>query len=215
MGIVSTLDGVVSGLPSLEERLDARSVALIERRRTSFVAARGRGWLVHRALMTADAVGLVLAFLVALVLHGGEAGGADRVSDTVEVLAFLATIPFWIIGASLYDLYRRDEERADYSTVDDLLRVFHLVTVGTWLFFVVTELAGVVNPSVPRLLAFWFTATVLVTVGRAIATGRLQAKHGVRPEHGHRRRRQGGSERRSQAQQPSGVRTQRPRLRRC
>ena len=85
------------------------------------------------------------------------------------MLVFVATIPLWVIGASLYGLYRRDVERADHSTVDDLLRVFHLVTVGTWLFFVVTELGGVVNPSVPRLLAFWFTATVLVTVGRAIA----------------------------------------------
>jgi len=167
VGIVSAVDGAV--LRPLEEGLDARSVALIERRRTSYVAARGRGWLVHRALMAADAVGLMLAFLVSLELYGGEARTADRVSDTNEVLLFLATIPIWIVGASLYNLYRRDEERADHSTVDDVVRVFHLVTIGTWLFFVLTQVAGVVNPSVSRLVCFWFTATVLITVGRAFA----------------------------------------------
>ena len=89
MGIVSAVDGAV--LRPLEEGLDARSIALIERRRTSYVAARGRGWLVHRALMAADAVGLMLAFLVSLELYGGEARASDRVSDTNEVLLFLAT----------------------------------------------------------------------------------------------------------------------------
>ena len=120
----------------LEDLLDVRSAALLEHRKTNRLAARGRGWLVRRALMAADAVGLVLAFLVALELHGGLSGPADRVSDGTEILLFLATIPIWIVGASLYGLYRRDEERADHSSVDDLVRVFHLVTVGTWLFFV-------------------------------------------------------------------------------
>jgi exopolysaccharide biosynthesis polyprenyl glycosylphosphotransferase len=164
---VSAVDGTL--LPSFEEGLDARSVALIERRRTKGVAARGRGWLVRRALMTADAIGLVLAFLIALELYGGESRRADRVSDAVEVLFFLATVPVFLVGASLYGLYRSYEERADHSTVDDLVRVFHLVTVGTWLFFVLTELFGMANPSPARLLTFWFMATVLVTGGRAIA----------------------------------------------
>jgi exopolysaccharide biosynthesis polyprenyl glycosylphosphotransferase len=152
-----------------EDLLDVRSAALLEHRKTSRLAALGRGWLVRRALMAADAVGLVLAFLVALELHGGLRGPADRLSDGSEILLFVGTIPIWLVGASLYGLYRRDEERADYSTVDDFVRVFHLVTVGTWLFFVLTELSGVANPSVPRLLTFWLTATILVTVGRALA----------------------------------------------
>ena len=165
---MTTLPSAVEGVRPLEAGLDPRSLALLERRRTSSFAARGRGWLVRRALMVADTVGLMIAFVVSLQLHGGIPG-RDRVSDGTEVLLFLATMPIWIVGASLYGLYRRDEERADHSSVDDLVRVFHLVTVGTWLFFVMLEFTGAANPSIPRLLTFWFTATILVTVGRALA----------------------------------------------
>jgi exopolysaccharide biosynthesis polyprenyl glycosylphosphotransferase len=168
-GIMTTLDGAVEGVIPIEDVLDVRSAALLERRRTSRYGARRRGWLVRRALMIADTVGLMVAFLVSLELYGGVARRADRVSDTSEVILFLATIPIWIVGASLYGLYRRDDERADHSTVDDLVGVFHLVTIGTWVFFVLTELTGAANPTVARLLAFWFTATMLVTVGRALA----------------------------------------------
>lgn len=150
----------------LEELLDPRARTLAERRRATRLA--GRGWLVRRALVVADIAGLVLAFLISLELYAGVAG-ADRVSDSVEILLFVATLPVWIACANLYGLYRRDEERADHSTVDDLVRVFHLVTIGTWLFFVLVEVTGVATPTVTRLLTFWFTATILVTVARALA----------------------------------------------
>jgi exopolysaccharide biosynthesis polyprenyl glycosylphosphotransferase len=150
------------------EALDSRSVSLLERRQANRFVARGRGWLVPRALATADIVGLMTAFVISLTLHGGGEA-VNRHSDLTEIFIFAATLPFWIAGASLYGLYRNDQERADHSTVDDLVGVFHVVTIGTWLFFVLQEISDVANPSVQRLLTFWFAATVLVTVTRAVA----------------------------------------------
>ena len=74
--------------------------------------------------------------------------------------------------AKLYGLYDRDEERTDHSTVDDLVGVFHLVTVGTWLFF---AFAARHRSSPTRAsrgsLGFWLFAIVSITAGRAIARG--------------------------------------------
>jgi exopolysaccharide biosynthesis polyprenyl glycosylphosphotransferase len=69
--------------------------------------------------------------------------------------------------AKLYGLYDRDEERTDHSTADDFSGVFHMVTVCTWLFWVVNRLTGVAHPSAPKLVLFWAAAVGLVSVGRA------------------------------------------------
>ena len=50
-----------------------------------------------------------------------------------ELYLFLATLPVWILAARSFGLYARDEERADHSTVDDVVGVLHLVTIGAWL----------------------------------------------------------------------------------
>ena len=48
--------------------------------------------------------------------------------------------------------------------------MFHLVTLGAWLSFVGAWLvADVKNPHVPRLVAFWFLAVILVVAFRGIA----------------------------------------------
>ncbi len=44
----------------------------------------------------------------------------------------------WVVAAKLFGLYRDDEARADHSTLDDLARVFLLVTVGALPFALVT-----------------------------------------------------------------------------
>ena len=49
-------------------------------------------------------------------------------------MLLLATLPGWIVIAKLYRLYDQDEERTHHPTTDDLAGVFHLVTVGVWLF---------------------------------------------------------------------------------
>jgi exopolysaccharide biosynthesis polyprenyl glycosylphosphotransferase len=104
-----------------------------------------------------------------LFVSDEAAGGA--VSATTETLLFLATLPGWVVVAKLYGLYDRDQHRADHATADDVIDVFHMITIGTWLFFAASWLTGLATPSFPKLLTFWFGALLLVSVGRAFARG--------------------------------------------
>ncbi len=149
--------------------LNARTINVIERHRSGGVV-RGRGWLVRRALALADVIGLSAAFVIAMVWWAGSPVD-DRVSDLLEVAVFCLSLPAWIVAANLYGLYSSDEERTDHSTADDLVRVFHLVTVGSWVLFLGVTFTEVADPSLQRLLTFWALAIVLITSLRAVARG--------------------------------------------
>ena len=99
----------------------------------------------------------------------GQNGSGDHVSDARELLFFAAALPLWIVLTKIYGLYERDEERTDHSTVDDVVGVFHLVTVGTWLLYICGIATGLTNPPLDRLIVFWITAVAAITSARAIA----------------------------------------------
>jgi exopolysaccharide biosynthesis polyprenyl glycosylphosphotransferase len=138
---------------------------------------RGRGWLMRRLLLAADLGGLLLAFAVAQSLV--PAGAADTVEGRWEIALFVASLPFWVVLARVHGLYDRDEERTDHSTVDDIVGVFQVVTLGTWAFLVATRLTGLANPALGRLVLFWMLAVSLVPVVRALmrAVGRRRAAY--------------------------------------
>jgi exopolysaccharide biosynthesis polyprenyl glycosylphosphotransferase len=144
---------------------DTRTRTILERRRTAELPRRG--WMIRRALLAADVVGITVAFLASVLAFG--AGANDRVSTLRELVFFAAALPLWIVLTKLYGLYERDEERTDHSTVDDVVGVFHLVTVGTWLLYIAGLATGFTNPPVERLVTFWFAAVLTITVARAIA----------------------------------------------
>lgn len=151
---------------------DERMLSLLQRRaiRTktdgaSLPAAHRRGWLVRRALLSADAASLVLAYLLAKLAVTGS--GAEH--PWIEFAVLLLMIPLWIVAAKLYGLYDRDEEHVDHSTVDEVVGVFQLVTLGAWFFFVATWLVGLAVPHVSRLIVFWLLAILLVTASRGLA----------------------------------------------
>jgi exopolysaccharide biosynthesis polyprenyl glycosylphosphotransferase len=124
---------------------------------------------VRRALLAADLVGLVGAFLLAQ-LAASEAGSpGGRVDGGLEAFLFLAALPVWVVAAKLYGLYDRDEERTDHSTVDDVPGIFHLVTVGVWLLLFAGWLTSSINPDILKLGTFWVLAIAFVATGRAIA----------------------------------------------
>jgi exopolysaccharide biosynthesis polyprenyl glycosylphosphotransferase len=147
--------------------LDSRTRSIIEHRRR-LATPRRRGWLVRRMLLLADVAGLVLAFLLADAIFGSR-GGADQVSLHAEFLIFFVTLPAWVVLAKLHGLYEGDEERADTSTIDDVVGVFHLVTVGAWLFALGALATGFADPKLAKLATFWVLAVALVTGGRALA----------------------------------------------
>jgi len=134
-------------------------------RRTASVSRRG--WIVRRTLLAADVTGLALAFVVALLLFPAPA--EDQIHPAGEFLLFLGTLPAWLAVAKLHGLYDHDAGRAEPTTVDDVVGIFQVVTLGTWLVFLATWLTSVVNPPPSKLMAFWAAAIVLMAAARAVA----------------------------------------------
>lgn len=157
----------------LGSRSNARTREILEQRAGN--AYLRRGWLVRRALLAADVAGLVLAFLGAAWLAG--ATPQDNVGVGMEALAFALSLPLWIVLMKLHGLYDADEAYADHSTLDEAVKVFQVLTIGTWLFYIGSTAISWVEPSLPRLVAFWTLALVLVPGGRAL--GRLASRRSV------------------------------------
>ena len=172
MTAVNAVDraAVMTGLALYDEMtgsVDERTLNIVERRRKTAVIRR-RGWLVRRLLLVADVVGLTAAFMLAeLLVDSFQHSGV--LSSPAEIVAFLASLPLWVIAAKVHGLYDRDEERTDHSTGDELAGVFHMVTLGTWLFAAASYLTGLAHPTMGKLLIFWAAAVVFVSVGRGAA----------------------------------------------
>src|SRR5919198_4898134 len=159
------LDGGRRVLP--EVALDERTRDILERRASTRI--RRRGWLVRRALMYADVTGLAIAFSLSEVLYAPAAGQVNRLGMSGEYAVFVASIPLWLVGARLYGLYDRDGSRANHTTADDVVGVFHLATIVSWLLVAGAYLTGVANPAFTKVLTFWLVAVPLVTSLRAAA----------------------------------------------
>ena len=144
--------------------VDPRTAHLIERRHQS--ERWRRGWLLRRLLLTADVVGLSLAFTIAAVLAAG-----GNIVLGPETTLFALSLPAWVVLAKLHGLYDRDETRADHSTVDDFIGVLHMVTIGMWLFALTAHVTSLADPSLERLAIFWSAAIALMTTGRVVARG--------------------------------------------
>lgn len=124
-----------------------------------------RGWLVPRGLLLADLTGLCMAYVLT-TLSWGEAGAFGSFP---EILVFLCTLPCWVIVAKLQGLYSSDQEQAAHSTADDVVGVFHLVTIGIWVLLVASRVGGRPNPSVFALITFWGLAICILPVFRTVA----------------------------------------------
>jgi exopolysaccharide biosynthesis polyprenyl glycosylphosphotransferase len=123
---------------------------------------------VRRALLSADVVGLLLAFAATqLALQDFSHGVDPRIARLS--LIFVVCLPVWIVAAKLYGLYDHDDERTDHSTADDISGVFHLVTVTVWILFAGAWLSGVTTPQLRKTLLFWFLAIVFIAGARILA----------------------------------------------
>ena len=155
-----------AGLATALDATDAFRKELVRHRER--VATHGRrGWIMRRALVAADALGITLAFAISSIAFPTDSG--DRIQPSGEVLLFVLTLPMWLLLAKLQGLYERDEERTDHSTTDELAGVLVIVTLGTWFFQALSWGTGLASPQLGRLVAFWLLAIALVTTARAVA----------------------------------------------
>jgi len=140
--------------------VDEKTYRLIERRRSAR-RSKDRGWLVRRLLLVGDLLGISLGFLLASVsweplFAVGWAGLA----------IFVASFPAWVVSAKLLGLYDSDESEADHTTLDDLPRIFVLVTTGA---FALAVAASYANIPIEQVLVFWLASIACVAGGRAAA----------------------------------------------
>jgi exopolysaccharide biosynthesis polyprenyl glycosylphosphotransferase len=119
--------------------------------------------------MWADIAGLTVAFTLSEAVYQPAAGTFNRFGTAAEYAVFFLAIPFWIVVARLYGLYDRDESRANHSTVDDIVGVFHLVTIVAWLLLAGAYLTGLAQPALTKVVTFWLLAVPLITLLRATA----------------------------------------------
>jgi exopolysaccharide biosynthesis polyprenyl glycosylphosphotransferase len=126
-------------------------------------------WLLRRLLLLADVFGLTLAFFVGQRLFQPEPGTHYAVSPALQWLAFTLSLPIWVAIAQLSGLYGRAGQRADHSTVDDFVRIFSVITIGSWLYSAAAWVTHAVKPNPPRMIAFWLLAIGFVIGGRAAA----------------------------------------------
>jgi exopolysaccharide biosynthesis polyprenyl glycosylphosphotransferase len=120
--------------------------------------------LVPRSLTIADLLGLSLAYVITTLSWGG--GGAF--GSIKEMVLFCATLPGWLLVAKLQGLYRADQEHADHSTADDIVKVFYLVTIGVWVLLVASRLIGRTSPSIYALITFWTVAICSLPLMRTV-----------------------------------------------
>ena len=123
-------------------------------------------------LLLADTVALAAAVLTIALIWRTITGGT-------EILLFVVAAPTWMLAAKLHGLYDRDDERADNSTVDDLVGVFHVATIVVWVSLVTGLLTGFVKADLPELVAFWAIAFAFATMARgtARAAGRRSSRY--------------------------------------
>ena len=123
--------------------------------------------MVRRLLLGADFVSIAGSFLVAerVFYHRST---LDSVDILPELALFGLTLPLWAFVAFLYGLYKQDDTRVAHTAADEVIDIFHMVTVCTWGFFAVAFLTQVAHPEVEKLILFWALATVLVPVARSL-----------------------------------------------
>lgn len=137
---------------------------------------RRRGWMLRRLLLGADIVTIATAFLIAeLVFY--ESSVTDSFEIGSEVGLFVVTLPLWALVARGYGLYKQDDRRVSHTTIDEIVDIFHMVTVCTWGFFAIVFVTGIAEPQIEKLICFWILATIIVPIGRSLVRGHARSTH--------------------------------------
>lgn len=147
-------------------RAAAGQVRDVESRREA-KPVRRRGWMLRRLLFGADFVTIAGAFLIAeLVFY--EPFESDSFNIGIEIGLFGLTLPLWALVARMYGLYKQDDKRVSHTTIDEIVDIFHMVTVCTWGFFAIAWVTGIAHPQIEKLIFFWILATTIVPIGRSL-----------------------------------------------
>src|SRR5205807_10638992 len=119
-----------------------------------------------RTLASADLVALLLAYLTAAPFY-------SSLRIHWSLIAFLVALPLWVVAARCCGLYDGDDRRPGHSTLDELIPLARLLTVGAWTGGVLMWLAGR-HGLVGGAVLVWASSIVLVPPARISARAALR-----------------------------------------
>ena len=119
----------------------------------------GKDAALRRLLAVGDALAVMLALTVALVID-------DTPSAGHRILWGVVAVPLMMVLFKLYGLYDRDVKRISYSTVDDLPWLFHATVIGGLILWVYARYSPMRRLDFAEILLFGVNVIVLVTVAR-------------------------------------------------
>ena len=157
---------------ALEDLVDERTRELIRGRR--FGKTHRRGWIVRRALARRRrASGSCSRSRSPRCCSAATGRRATRSAAWVEFVGFLVTLPLWLVLARLLGLY--DATRSTPTTRRSTTRRGVPARHGRRLAADRARLADeAADPYMPKLLLFWGSAIVLVSLARAVARSRVR-----------------------------------------
>jgi exopolysaccharide biosynthesis polyprenyl glycosylphosphotransferase len=161
-------DGLAAEVMALAARSSATNGAVRARADVRTHRTR-RAATVRRALMTADLLGLVVAFALVQAYVS-----RFQQQDLRITIWFLLALPVWLVLAQIYGLYNHDEAGVARSVVDDFAGILLLSTLATWLGLLAVNTAHVAHPKLEVATTFWIGSVALITTGRAIGRSIVQ-----------------------------------------
>ncbi|MEA2293789.1 MAG: hypothetical protein QOE86_1428 [Solirubrobacteraceae bacterium] len=126
----------------------------------------------RRLLAGADVLGLLLAYLATWVLAPPPGTLAARAPLATALLG-------WVVVNKLLGLYDRDDKVIHRSTLDELPKLLHSITLGTLIVYLVAPLLGV---EVHREQTILFLAFACLTVPGARTLARATVRRAFAPE---------------------------------
>jgi exopolysaccharide biosynthesis polyprenyl glycosylphosphotransferase len=125
-----------------------------------------RGYVLRRLLVLTDAVALVLALALAVVVASAWVGRLALGLGDVVILVF--GVPLWIVMARIFGLYHVDTRRVDHSASEEVGPLLLMTTLWSWLVLFGQLVGGAERLQLYELFALWAASLVTVPVVRSI-----------------------------------------------
>ena len=87
-----------------------------------------------------------------------------RLKSLPSLIGFAFALTLWIAVARACGLYELDDRRPGHSTLDELVPLAQLLTVGAWCGLLASWALSR-HPAIEGAAIFWAASTVLVPVG--------------------------------------------------
>jgi len=124
------------------------------------------GFVYHRLLLFSDALALLMALAVSLLV--ARITGSDAHSMRWAAIAVVA-LPAWVLIAYQFGLYGRSERRFELDYVDELTPAMTALIVWCWFLALLGGLTVSDGPNLFGAAILWFASIPLLIIFRALA----------------------------------------------